>query len=312
MSNNEITLHDGAQRDMSIPPPQSVSDPTGGRLVAWAEGLAAAHRIGTALCQTAFVPQQFRGKPEEAAAAILYGDEIGFTPTQALQNIYVISGKPSMYARSMVALVLHHGHDVWTVEKSAAKVSVAGKRRGSSHVIEETWTTARAQKAGYTNNKKYTTDPEAMLYARAAADVCRQIAPDALAGLAYAVEELEVSEPEQTTTMRRAAPPAKAKRKPVEPAPTAPEPDLEPSAPEGITDAQMKALHASFNDAGMSEREHRLAYTSQVVGRELASSSDLTKDEASRVIDALKADASTPAPPTEEPPADLWAAEEGK
>ena len=47
------------------------TDPTGGRLIAWADGLAAAHRIGSALCQTAFVPASFRGKPEEAAAAIL-------------------------------------------------------------------------------------------------------------------------------------------------------------------------------------------------------------------------------------------------
>ena len=52
-------------------------DPTGGRLVAWAEGLAAAHRIGSALCQTAFAPKHFAGKPEEAAAAILFGDEVG-------------------------------------------------------------------------------------------------------------------------------------------------------------------------------------------------------------------------------------------
>src|SRR5690348_8136161 len=170
----DLTIHEPAVVE------HYATDPTGGRLVAWAEGLAAAHRIGSALCQTSFVPTHFRGKPEEAAAAILYGDEIGFTPTQSVQNLYVISGKPALYARSMVALVLSKGHEVWTVEKSDAKVTVAGKRKGSSHVIEETWTPGRAQKAGYSNNKKYQTDPQAMLYARAAADVCRQIAPDAL------------------------------------------------------------------------------------------------------------------------------------
>ena len=47
------------------------------------------------------MPAHFRGKPNEAAAAILYGDEIGFTPTQALQNLYVINGKPALYARAM-------------------------------------------------------------------------------------------------------------------------------------------------------------------------------------------------------------------
>jgi len=33
--------------------------------------------------------------------------------------------------------------------------------------------------------------PEAMLYARAAGDICRRIAPDVLAGLSYSVEELQ-------------------------------------------------------------------------------------------------------------------------
>lgn len=127
------------RRDFTPAEPQQPimpEDPTGGRLVAWASSLQAAHSIGTALCSTAFVPAHFKGKPEDAAAAILFGDEIGLSPTQALRSVYVISGTPALYARTMVALVLHHGHDVWTVEKTDAKVSVAGKRRGSSHVID--------------------------------------------------------------------------------------------------------------------------------------------------------------------------------
>ena len=274
-----------------------VGDPTGGRLVAWAEGLAAAHRIGTALCQTSFVPQQFRGKPEEAAAAILYGDEIGFTPTQALQNIYVISGKPSMYARSMVALLLSHGHEVWTVEKTDAKVTVAGRRKGSTHVIEETWTTARANKAGYTNNKKYQTDPQAMLYARAASDVCRQVAPDSLAGIAYTVEEMELDAPAPTTRVSRAKAAAPATPEPEfemtaeTVAKAEPTPEPEPEVEERITPAQSKAMHASFNEAGITDRDPRLKYTALIVGRPITSSNDLTKAEASRVIEALKQDA---------------------
>lgn len=290
------------------------ADPTGGRLVAWAEGLAAAHRIGSALCQTSFVPQHFRGKPEEAAAAILYGDEIGFTPTQAVQNLYVISGKPALYARSMVALVMSKGHEVWTVEKSDARVTVAGRRKGTSHTIEETWTTGRAQKAGYTNNKKYTTDPQAMLYARAAADICRQIAPDALAGLAYSAEEMELSEETPTTTVRR-EPTTRARRASA----PAPEPDLEPAtqtddeaaaaedstpAPLSPSDAQRGLMFASFKDAGFTTdartaegRQARLDYIGNVIDHPIESSNDLSVDEMSRVIDSLKADADAEADP---------------
>lgn len=263
----------------------TVTDPTGGRLVAWAEGLAAAHRIGTALCQTSFVPQQFRGKPEEAAAAILYGDEIGFTPTQALQNIYVISGKPSMYARSMVALLLSHGHEVWTVEKTDAKVTVAGRRKGSTHVIEETWTTARASKAGYTSNKKYQTDPQAMLYARAASDVCRQVAPDSLAGIAYTVEELELDQPVATVRVSRAKPQPVPIPEPefeaIEAPQPTPEPDVEPpvDAEPKMTDRTRGALFALMGELGVTDDNAQRDFLTDTLGRHVESRASLTEAE---------------------------------
>lgn len=272
-------------------------DPTGGRLVAWAAALHAAHQIGTALCQTSFVPAAFRGKPEEAAAMILYGDELGLTPGTSLQSGFVVSGRPGLYARAMHAIVLSKGHEVWVVEKSDAKVTVAGRRKGSTSIHEETWTTGRAQKAGYTSNKKYSTDPQAMLYARALADVCRIIAPDALAGLDYTIEELELMELPATTTVTRATQtPAKTtvQRKPAAMATPAQEPELEahpvPAAPEPElrTEAQSKHLWTLISKAGMSEDEAR-AYISATVGREVESSKSLTKAEAHTLIESLLA-----------------------
>ena len=272
------------------------TDPTGGRLIAWAAGLSAAHQIGTALCATSFVPKEFKGRPEEAAAAILYGDEIGLSPTQSLQGVYVISGKPALYARTMAAVVMAAGHEVWTVSKTDAEVIVAGRRRGSTHVIEEKWTTARAKRAGYLSNKKYDTDPAAMLYARALSDVCRQIAPDALAGLAFSVEELQLAEPVETVTVTRE--PAKRRTAQRAPRPAAieppepsldpaPEPEPEPADDDAVTPAQIKMLAATMGQAGMTDRADALAYVASVIGREVDSRNDLTRAEASRVIDAL-------------------------
>ena len=52
------------------------------------------------------------------------------------------------------------------------------------------FTIERAKKAGYTSqNAKYGTDPQAMLYARAASILCRQMAPEVLKGLST-VEEI--------------------------------------------------------------------------------------------------------------------------
>jgi hypothetical protein len=265
------------------------TDPTGGRLVAWAEGLSAAHRIGSALCETAFAPQHFKGKPGDAAAAILFGDEIGFSPTQALRSIFVISGTPGLYAKAMVALVLSHGHEVWTDGSSDEQVTVCGRRAGTTHVEKVTWTTARARKAGYTSNKKYETDPQAMLYARAAADVCRRIAPDALAGISNVVEELEM---EQEQRPARTARRATVKAEVITPEPDL-EPEAEPIASDPITKEQLTKLHVCLGKVGMGGEEHReraLRMYAVVTGREVASSKDLTKHEAMRIIDRLEAD----------------------
>ena len=60
--------------------------------------------------------------------------------------------------------------------------------------------------------------------------------------------------------------------------------------PEGITSSQSKKLHASFNELGITARPERLAYASKVVGRELKTSNEMTKTEASQVIEALVVD----------------------
>jgi hypothetical protein len=282
---------------------QAPMSATGNGLVQWGEALTAAHRIGSALCSTAFAPVHFRDKPEEAAAAILYGAELGFSPTQALRSIFIIGGSPGLYAKQMVALVLTHGHEVWTEEKTDAKVTVKGKRAGSSHVITETWTTARAQKAGYTKNPKYGTDPQAMLYARAAADVCRQVAPDALAGLATSVEELEYEQPLPTVRVSRAKseptpiPEPELEASEAAPQPT-PEPDLEPtvdaeevadeptSEPK-LTSRQRGKMFALFDQKGIPEAD-QIPGIAHIIGRPIEHRDALTTDEFERVITALE------------------------
>lgn len=298
----EIAKWDNGARDMTIPAPHGVTDPTGGRLVAWAEGLAAAHRIGAALCQTTFVPQHFRGKPEEAAAAILYGDEIGFTPTQALQNLYVIGGKPALYARAMVALVQAAGHAVWTEEKTDESCTVVGVRRGTEQQVRETWTVSRAQRAGYTNNKKYQTDPQAMLYARAASDVCRQIAADVLAGIGYSVEEMQMVDDEKPAPTVKAPGlaglrAAVTQQQPntadsithtVEDEPQQAEVvEEEPTAAPRLTKKEQGKLFALFNQKGIPEHEQAPGMA-HILGREITSRTAITPDEFETIIAALE------------------------
>lgn len=269
-------------------------DPTGGRLIAWAESLSAAHQLASALCRTSFVPKHFAGKPEEAAAALMLGDELGLSPISALRSIYVISGTPSLYAKSLVALVQSHGHEVWTEVDTPLKVTVCGRRAGSEHVEKSEWTIDRARRAGYTNNKKYETDPQAMLYARAASDVCRRVAADVLAGVPHSVEELELDKPEKAVRKVQRAVQVLPPEPELEAPTAAPAAAPEPTDAEPITPAQTKKMAAAMGDLGMTDRAMALAYVADVIGREVESRNDLTKAEASAVIDSLERDLAAP------------------
>lgn len=188
-------------------------------LMRQAEAMSAAHKLATVLCNTQMVPQTFRGKPDDGAAAILYGAELGLKPQQALQQVFVVHGQPAIYARTMVALLKGKGYKFETVESTDESVTVRGVAP-SGEQETSTWTIERAKTAGYTSNKKYQTDPQAMLYAKAASEVSRRLAPDVLLGIKYAAEDLEL-EPVKMNATRQdvaqqalAAPAPKLKDKP--------------------------------------------------------------------------------------------------
>ena len=207
----------------SIEPTTNTSEDGLDLLTRQAEAMGAAHKLATVLCNTAMVPQTFRGKPDDGAAAILYGAELGLKPQQALQQVFVVHGQPAIYARTMVALLKAKGYRFQTVETSDEKVTVRGTSP-AGETEESTWTIERAKKAGYTSNKKYQTDPQAMLYAKAASEVSRKLAPDVLLGIKYTAEDLELEPVKMTATREDVR--AKAEAAPV-PALTTKEPEPE-------------------------------------------------------------------------------------
>jgi hypothetical protein len=267
----------------------------------WAQELGAAHQLGTALCSTEFVPASFRGKPEAAAAAILAGKSLGLDPMNALANIFVVSGRPSMYARTMAALVMQAGHIIRRVEATEQRVVYEGKRKGETAFTRVEWTIARAQKAGYTSNKKYQTDPIGMLTAKCQAEICRVIAPDVLTGIAAtSVEEVELDDlgeqaapaaeaPKTKRTINRAKAPAPDLPEIVHEAPQDEPEQAAPGEPLATT-AQLTKIHVILGKLGANDRESGLAELSNFTGRTLESSKELTKAEASRFIE----DAETP------------------
>lgn len=188
-----------------------------------AEMMSMAYDLANKICRTQLVPTRFRGKAEDATAAILYGAELGLNPIQALQRVIAIHGMPTIESRTMVALLKSRGYRIKTLTQSDESVTVEGiDLEGERY--ESTWTIERATKAGYVpkpssdkslrrpevdddwvtvtktwegrskksvvGNIKFITDPQAMLKAKAQAEVCRDMAPEVLMGIAYSTEDI--------------------------------------------------------------------------------------------------------------------------
>lgn len=160
------------------------------RLSEWATSAQAASAVAAELCRSSFVPDSFRGKPNEATAAILAGLEVGLQPMAALRSFDVIQGQAAARAITLRAIVQSHGHEVEVVESTATRCKVRGRRRGSDAWQEVTWTMDRARQLGVTNKPNWKNQPQAMLVARATSEICRLIASDAILGIAYSSEEI--------------------------------------------------------------------------------------------------------------------------
>jgi hypothetical protein len=272
-----------------------------GTLMQHAQAMEAAYQLGSRMANTSLVPQMYQKKPDDATAAILYGAELGLNPIQSLQQIFVVQGKPAIYARTMVALLKTRGYLIETVESTDESVTVRGTDPHTGSIEESTWTYERAKKAGYTSNKKYDTDPQAMLHAKASTEVCRKLAPDVLLGIAHSREELEMEPIKATaervpTTARGVAGVAAAlsvgtasesgaKPEPEQVSASDPAEKVDtPAEPKPATTADLRKLDAALTNAGITNQDERRSFLSTRVGRELAAAKDLTRDEIASIV----------------------------
>jgi hypothetical protein len=146
------------------------------------------------IASTDFVPKQYRGKLAEIMACIAAGREIGLGDMESLRQISVIEGRPSLSAELMVKLVRRQGHSIMG-QVGDGEVTVVGKRADNDDEMKVTWTLAMAERAGIGGKTNWQRYPEAMLWARAASQLCRMLFADCLAGMAHTPEELGADEP---------------------------------------------------------------------------------------------------------------------
>jgi hypothetical protein len=154
------------------------------------------------LANSNMVPKQYMGKPQDIMVCIQWGMEMGLAPMQALQNIAVINGKPSVYGDAMMALVqaspMCDGVEESIEDEGTSNpVAVCVARRKGRAPVTVRFSVEDAKRAGLWGKQgPWQAYPKRMLQMRARGFALRDAYPDVLKGL-ISVEEAQ-DYPEET------------------------------------------------------------------------------------------------------------------
>lgn len=154
--------------------------------------LQEAMQIAGLLADSDIVPKDYQRKPGNILVAMQWGAEIGLQPLQAMQNIAVINGRPSIWGDAMLALVRGSGLLDFIreeISEDGTKATCTVKRKGEEPVAS-VFTMEDAKKAGLSGKQgPWTQYPKRMLKLRARSYALRDVFPDVLKGMAIAEEE---------------------------------------------------------------------------------------------------------------------------
>lgn len=233
------------------------------------------------------LPKAYRGDPGAVLVAVNLGSSMGLSPAESLYRIHVIDGKPSASAELIASNVRRAGHRLRIRATNETATVQIVRYDDPDFTYEVTWTMEDAQRAKLAGKDNWAKHPRAMLRARAISECAREACPEALYGVTYVEGEVVDSVTHE---------PLNGARESAADVLAAPQQDEQPAAEAaettepGVTSAQLKKIAALMHEADITDRGQALRYVADVIGREVGSRNELTKDEASRVIDALKAD----------------------
>lgn len=159
------------------------------------ENLEQAMKLSELMANSDMVPKDFKGKPGNVLVAVQMGAELGLPPAQALQNIAVINGRPSLWGDGALAVVQSHPLFVSVTETydadADAAVCVIVRRGEEPHRVA--FSRLDAQDAGLLGKqgpwKQY---PKRMMQMRARSFAMRDKFADALKGVSIAEEARDI------------------------------------------------------------------------------------------------------------------------
>jgi hypothetical protein len=124
----------------------------------------------------------------QAIVKIQAGAELGIGPFQSMSGIHIISGKPTIGAGVMAAMVKGSGKYDYKVLEANEKVCKLEFFEGKVSLGTSSFSIEDAKKAGTKNLDKF---PRNMLFARAMSNGVKWYTPDVFAGPVYVPEEME-------------------------------------------------------------------------------------------------------------------------
>ena len=237
------------------------------------------------LSNSNMVPKAYQGKPQDILVCVQWGMEMGLAPMQALQNIAVINGKPSVYGDAMMALVQASSVCEDIEERMEGEgtpnpqaVCVA-YRKGRKPVIA-TFSREDAQRAGLWGKQgPWTAYPKRMLQMRARGFALRDAFPDVLKGLISAEEAQDYPDEAKPRPVAKSANPLDMVAKPEPVAIESVEVVLE-AEPEPASNF-MPEVWTEITEAAKEEAKNMqlTAYYLMVPGKEEPFSAHISLDE---------------------------------
>jgi len=165
--------------------------------------LGEAMEFSKMLAESNMVPKAYQNKPGDIMVCVQWGMELGLAPLQAMQNIAVINGKPSVWGDALIAMVqaspVCEDIEEW-IEGEGTPNPVAiciAKRKGRKPVTAK-FSVDDARRAGLWGKQgPWTQYPQRMLKMRARGFALRDAFPDVLKGMITAEEAQDYPEAAQ-------------------------------------------------------------------------------------------------------------------
>jgi len=165
-------------------------------------------RVAKVFSTSSMVPDQFKGDMGNCLIALNYAHRVGADPFMAMQNMYVIHGKPAVEAKFAIAVFNASGQ--WTPlrfrynDGKTSCVAYATDKATDEECVGVTVTMDMAKAEGWVSKSgsKWKTMPELMLMYRAAMFFIRAYAPEMLLGMQAREEVYDTLDMQRTPNGR--------------------------------------------------------------------------------------------------------------